>query len=198
MSLTLRLTAGMVALVILASATAAALSYRGMHQTLIVQGLQASALDAARTAVELDEALARVRNDVATVAAYHALDQDVGTDLAVAARPAAMMMARLEAEPAYRRIATLDMAGRPLLGAERDSAGRVTLKRADDYPNAPATDFRAAPEAVEYGPGPILRITRVAGITIETSFGYVMADLDLLALVAPLQRHVSGTPLYLL
>ena len=198
MSLTARLTAGMVALVILASATSATLSYRGMHQTLIDQGLQSLAVDAARTAAELDEALARVRNDVATVAAYRALDQDFRTEWMVADRPSELMIARVGAEPAYRRLIALDMAGRPLLGAERDSAGRIKLNRADDYPQQPIEDFQPAPETVEYGPGPLLRITRLSGTAVGNSFGYVMAELDVLALVAPLQRHVAGTPLYVL
>ena len=200
MSLAARLLLGMVALVLLTSATSAGLSYRSMHQTLINQGLQALADESARNAADFDEIVERIRSEVATLAAYRALEADLRPEWMGQERPAELMMARLRSEPAYRRIVALDVAGREVLGVERDASGKALLHRVTESPGTDAgvaSPLVLLPETIEFGPGPVLRIARLAGAHLEDSAGYVVADIDLQALLAPAQRRAAQATLFL-
>jgi hypothetical protein len=115
-------------------------------------------------------------------------------------RPAELMIARLRSEPAYRRLVALDVAGREVLDVARDATGRVLLHRVGEpTPETSALVAAVLPaETIEFGAAPLLRIARLSGTSVADSLGYVLAEVDLQALLAPLQRRSTEATLFLL
>ncbi len=200
MTLSVRITLAMVAVVILTGATAAALSYRGLEQRLVREGLAYLQEDARRVARDL-EASAELGAAELGVLAESAVIQDLldnPEEGYLRVLVAQTLSAELRSKPRFARLGLISpVTGLEIVGVERDARGVIeTVRDRELEPGERAALIEAVPgsrgrsaratvaptAATEGMPRGHLTLSATGGG--NSNDGLVTADLDLSALLA--------------